>query len=140
MINLNQAIIGGRVVREVEFKNINENQLAKFSIATNRNWKDKQGEWQSEPTYHNIVVWGKQAELCHKRLNKGSEVYVEGVICNDKYTDKMGVEKKFTSIKAKSIQFLDFKPEKKITKEVVNNVANFKPEVSADFTHDDIPF
>ena len=73
--------------------------LARFRVATNDSYKDKKGEWQTRTEWHNIVAWGKSAELCAKLLKKGSEVVLEGKLENDSYTDKEGVKKYKTEIK-----------------------------------------
>jgi len=68
--------------------------LARFSIATNESYKDKSGEWQDQTQWHNIVAWGKTADLVGKILDKGQEVIVQGRIVNKSYETKTG-EKRF---------------------------------------------
>lgn len=72
--------------------------IARFSVATNDSYKDKNGEWQTRTEWHNIVAWNKSAELCAKLLKKGTEVVLEGKLENDSYTDKEGVKKFKTQI------------------------------------------
>ncbi|HLV42476.1 MAG TPA: single-stranded DNA-binding protein [Brumimicrobium sp.] len=71
-----------------------KNSVARFSVATNESFKDKKGEWVTNTTWHNIVAWGKTAELCEQLLKKGSEIVLEGKLVNDSYETKEG-EKRF---------------------------------------------
>lgn len=75
-----------------------------MSIATNRVWKDKDGKQQEEVEYHNIVVFGKQAENCAKYLTKGSGAYVEGRLQTRSW-EKDGVKMYRTEIVAETVQF-----------------------------------
>ncbi|MCR9171377.1 MAG: single-stranded DNA-binding protein [bacterium] len=68
--------------------------LARFSIATNESYKDKSGKWQEQTQWHNIIAWGKTADLVGKILDKGQEVIVQGRIVNKSYETKSG-EKRF---------------------------------------------
>jgi len=68
--------------------------LARFSIATNESYKDKSGKWQDQTQWHNIIAWGKTADLVGKILDKGQEVIVQGRLVNKSYETKSG-EKRF---------------------------------------------
>jgi single-strand DNA-binding protein len=70
------------------------NKVANFSIATNEAYKGKDGEWVENTQWHNVVAWGKVAELSEKLLKKGSEIVLEGKLVNDEYETKEG-EKRF---------------------------------------------
>lgn len=77
-MDLNKAIVCGRLTRDPEGKALdNGTQLATFSIASNRTWS-KDGQQQEEVEYHNIVVFGKQGESCAQYLRKGNTALVEG--------------------------------------------------------------
>lgn len=73
-----------------------DNSVARFSVATNESYKDKNGEWVTNTTWHNIVAWGKSAELCGQLLKKGSEVALEGKLVTNSYETKEG-EKRFNT-------------------------------------------
>lgn len=73
-----------------------DNSVARFSVATNESYKDKNGEWATNTTWHNIVAWGKSAELCGQLLKKGSEVALEGKLVTNSYETKEG-EKRFNT-------------------------------------------
>ena len=76
---LNSVTIIGNLTRDVELKSLpNGTKVANMSIATNRVWKDQQGQKQEATEYHNIVVFGKQAETSAQWLAKGSQVLVQG--------------------------------------------------------------
>jgi single-strand DNA-binding protein len=77
--------------------------LARFSIATNESYKDKQGEWKENTQWHNVVAWGANAELVSKLLIKGHEIVLDGKLVNDNYETKKG-EKRYTT----SIELRDF--------------------------------
>ncbi len=80
--------------------------LARFSLATNENYKNKEGEWQENTQWHSITAWGKTAELVAKFLNKGQEVLVEGRIVNNSYETKDGEKRYGTTIEVSDFLML----------------------------------
>ena len=104
---LNKALIVGNLTRDPEITTIPSGQkVCKFSVATNRVWKDKSGAKQESATFHNIVVWGKQAETSAQYLKKGQQVMIEGRIETRSWDDKTSGEKKYrTEIIADRVQF-----------------------------------
>lgn len=105
-MNLNKAIIAGRLTADPQLRQTSTGQpVASFSVATNRVWMDKAGAKQSEVEYHNIVVWGRQAEITSKFLNKGALVLVEGRLQTRDWEGKDGLKRKTTEIVADRIQF-----------------------------------
>ncbi|MES2881496.1 MAG: single-stranded DNA-binding protein [Bacteroidota bacterium] len=87
-------------------------KLARFSVATNESYKDAKGEKVTETQWHNIVAWGKVAEIAEKYLTKGSEVAVEGKLMNRNYTDKEGIKKYITEVQINEILMLGEKASK----------------------------
>ena len=86
--------------------------VAKFSIATNERWKDASGNIQERAEWHNIVAWGKLAEICGQYLKKGSKVFLEGRLQTRSWDDKnTGVKKYMTEIVANDMIMLDSKGE-----------------------------
>ena len=86
--------------------------LARFTLATNENYKDKKGEWHELTQWHTINAWGKLADLVQKLLKKGQEIIIEGRLVNQSYETKSG-EKRFTTIiEASEFLVLTPKPEK----------------------------
>ncbi|HEX6334571.1 MAG TPA: single-stranded DNA-binding protein, partial [Flavisolibacter sp.] len=76
----------------------NGKKLARFSVATNESYRNSNGEKVVETQWHNVVAWGKVAEIAEKYLNKGSEVALEGKLVSRSYNDKEGVKKYVTEV------------------------------------------
>lgn len=100
MSNLRNSVrLIGRLGQNPELKELsNGKKLAKFSLATNESYKNDAGEKITETQWHNITVWGKQAEQVNKYLKKGSEVAIEGKLSNSAYTDRDGNKRHVTDI------------------------------------------
>lgn len=104
---VNKAIIVGNLGRDPDVRFTPSGKaVAKFSVATTERWTDQQGQRQEKTEWHNIVVWGKQAETCGQYLSKGRQVYVEGRITNRNYDDKDGNKRYITEIIARDVRFL----------------------------------
>ncbi|MFH0804336.1 MAG: single-stranded DNA-binding protein [Candidatus Zambryskibacteria bacterium] len=103
---INKAIIYGNLTRDPELKSLpSGTQVCEFGVATNRVWKDKNGAKQESVDYHNIVVFGRQAELIKQYLHKGSGVFLEGRIQTRSWDAQDGTKKYRTEIVADRIQF-----------------------------------
>lgn len=82
-----------------EVKNYGEDKsLARVSIATNERYRNQQGEWVTDTQWHNLVFWGRKAELASGSLTKGIEVSIEGKLVNRQYVDKDGITRYSTEI------------------------------------------
>lgn len=81
--------------------------VANFSLATNEIYRDKNGEKQTETTWHRLVGWGKHAELVENYVKKGSEIAIEGKIANRSYEDKNGDKQYISEILINQILLLD---------------------------------
>jgi single-strand DNA-binding protein len=104
-MNLNKVMLVGRLTRDPEIRNTTSGQsVATLSLATNRFWKDKSGQRQDKTEFHNIVLWGRLAEIAGQYLTKGQEAYIEGRLETRKYTSKDGQEKRTTEIIAENMQ------------------------------------
>jgi single-strand DNA-binding protein len=86
-------------------------KLARFSVATNESYRNTKGEKVTETTWHNLVAWGKVADIAEKYLNKGSEVAIEGKLINRSYTDKDGNKKYITEVQVNELLMLGSKAE-----------------------------
>lgn len=105
-MNLNKAFVAGRLTGDPQLRQTPGGQhVASFSIATNRVWTDKAGAKQEAVEYHNIVVWGRQAEVVSKFLTKGAIALVEGRLQTRGWVDKQGGQRKTTEIIAERVQF-----------------------------------
>ncbi len=102
---LNKAIVYGNLTRDPELKALpTGNKVTSFSLATNRVWKDKNGAKQESVDYHNIVLYGKIAELAAQYLKKGSAVLIEGRMQTRSWDDASGKKYRMEII-ADSMQF-----------------------------------
>ena len=102
---INKAIVFGNLTRDPELRALPSGaQVCSFSIATNRTYKKADGQKQEEVEFHNIVVFGRQAENCAQYLKKGSTAYVEGRIKTRSW-EKDGVKHYKTEINADTVQF-----------------------------------
>ena len=104
---LNKAVIVGNLTRDPELKNLPSGiKVANFSLATNRVWSDKSGQKQEDVDYHNIVVFGRQAETTAQYLKKGSQAMIEGRLQTRSWDDASSGKKMYrTEIVADRVQF-----------------------------------
>jgi single-strand DNA-binding protein len=109
--SVNKVILIGRLGKDPEIKSIPSGQtVAKFTIATDERFTDRNGEKQERTEWHNIVAWAKLAEICGQFLRKGKLVYIEGRIRTDSWEDKETKQKRYrTEIIAENMQMLDRK-------------------------------
>jgi single-strand DNA-binding protein len=104
----NKAILIGNLGRDPEIRRLEGGVVVgKFPIATNENYQDKSGEWQSKTEWHDIVVWRHLAEKAERDLKKGSLVFVEGKITHRKWQDNEGNNRYNTEIVASIMRTLD---------------------------------
>jgi single-strand DNA-binding protein len=108
MASVNKVIIVGNLGRDPETRYTPSGEaLTTISVATTDTWRDKaSGEKKENTEWHRIVFFGKLAEIAGQYLKKGSQVYIEGSLRTRKYTDKDGVEKYATDIRADTMQML----------------------------------
>ena len=104
---LNKAFLYGNITRDPELKSLPSGiKVVSFGLATNRTWKDKNGVKQESVSFHNIVSYGKTAEIMAQYLKKGSSIFVEGRIETRSWDDKNDGTKKYrTEIIVDSFQF-----------------------------------
>jgi len=105
---VNKVILIGNLGRDPEVRSTQSGQpVASFTLATNRRWRDKAGNKQEETEWHNIVVWGKQAEIAGQYLKKGKQIYLEGRLQTRSWEDRQSGEKKYkTEIVCDNFQML----------------------------------
>ncbi|MBI3019902.1 MAG: single-stranded DNA-binding protein [Parcubacteria group bacterium] len=103
---INKAFVFGNLTRDPELRSLpSGNAVTNFAVATNRTWKDKEGVKREDAEFHNIVTFGKQAELVAQYLRKGSSVFIEGRLQTRSWDDANGVKKYRTEIVADRVQF-----------------------------------
>jgi single-strand DNA-binding protein len=103
----NQVQIIGFVGQDPVIKSASNNtKYTKLSIATSERYKNKEGEWTTSTTWHNVTLFGQLAEIAEKYVTKGKEVGIIGKLANNAYTDKEGVRKTSIEIIANEMTLL----------------------------------
>jgi single-strand DNA-binding protein len=102
MASVNKVVLIGNLGRDPEMRTFpSGDPIARFSLATTESWKDKSGQKQERTEWHNIEVYGRTAEIVRDYCTKGKQVYLEGSLRYDEYTDKDGIKRKATKIEVK---------------------------------------
>lgn len=106
---INKVILVGRLGKDPEIRSTPQGTtVAKFTVATDEKFSDREGNRQERTEWHNIVAWGKLGEICGQYLRKGKLVYIEGSIRTDSWDDKESGQKKYrTEIVARDMKMLD---------------------------------
>ncbi len=104
-MDLNKVIIVGRVTADPQLRTTPGGQpVTTIGVATNRTWTDKSGQKQNETEFHNVVLWGRQAEIASQFLTKGAMVLIEGRLRTRAWTDKNGGQRRTTEIMSERMQ------------------------------------
>ncbi len=105
---VNKVILIGNLGRDPEVRSTPSGQtVANFSVATNRRWRDRDGQRQEQTEWHNIVCWGRQAEVAGQYLTRGRQIYVEGRLQTRSWDDRQSGEKRYrTEIVCDNFQML----------------------------------
>ena len=104
---LNRAQIIGNVTRDPELRMAGASKVATFGVATNFSWIDKSGQKKEKVEFHNVVAWGKLADICEQYLKKGRKVFVEGRMQTRDWQGQDGVKRYRTEIIAENFILLD---------------------------------
>jgi len=103
MFSLNRAEIIGNLTRDPETRALPSGQtVCSFAVATNRRWRDKDGNTKEDTQYHEVTMWGKQGELATQMLSKGKKVYIEGRLQTSSWDGTDGVKRTKTEIVAEN--------------------------------------
>jgi single-strand DNA-binding protein len=110
---LNKVLLIGNMTRDPELRSTSSGQsVSSFGLATNRVWKDPgTGEKKEAVEFHNIIMWGRLAEISGQYLRKGSKIFLEGRIQTRSWQDQSGNKRYTTEIVAENMQMLDRKPQ-----------------------------
>ncbi len=104
-MDLNKVILVGRVTADPQVRSTPGGQaVTTIGVATNRTWTDKGGQKQEQTEFHNVVLWGRQAEVAGQYLAKGAMVLIEGRLQTRSWTDKNGQQRKTTEVMAERMQ------------------------------------
>lgn len=143
MATVNKMILVGHLGRDPETRHMpNGDAVCTVSVATSETWKDKTtGERKEATEWHRVIFFGRLAEIADQYLHKGAAIYVEGSLRTRKWTDKSGVERYSTEIRADMMKMLGGKgdeesqsPEQKSQPKAAN------PSGDNGFAEDEIPF
>lgn len=142
---INKVILVGTLGKDPEVRYSQAGTaLTSISVATNESWKDKNGEKQERTEWHRVKFFGRLAEIAGEYLKKGGQVYIEGSLRTEKYTDKQGVEKYSTDIIAQEMQMLGGKAEggerTERPRATASTHGSAAAAVAANAHDDDIPF
>lgn len=111
-MTLNKVMIIGNLTRDPELRTTpSGQQVASFGVATSRQWKNQTGQKQEQTEFHNIVVWGRLAEICKQYLGKGRKVYIEGRMQTREWEGQDGVKRQRTEIVTENMIMLDRAPQ-----------------------------
>jgi len=130
--SLNKALLIGNMTRDPELRYTGTGTpVATFGIATNKSWKDANGETKELTEFHNIVSWNKMAEICQQLLAKGMKVYIEGSLTTRSWEDESGVTKYKTEVRVDDMILLDSKGRRGAGMDDVSDVPNTGPASEA---------
>jgi single-strand DNA-binding protein len=133
---INKVILIGRLGADPEVKYLQDGTMVtNFKLATDEQWKDKNGERTQKTEWHRVVTFRKLAEICGSYLSKGKLVYIEGRIQTRSWDDKDGIKRYTTEIIAQNMQMLDRKSEGQGRAD--NEIPPFG---ASDIPDDDVPF
>ena len=108
MYSLNRVTILGNLTRDPEVRSTTSGQsVCSFGVATSRQWKDAAGQKQEQTEFHNVVAWGKLADICGQYLKKGRKVYVDGRLQTRDWAGQDGVKRYRTEIITENLIILD---------------------------------
>lgn len=104
---VNKVILIGNLGADPEIRyTTSGTAVATLSLATNRRWKDRDGNMQDETEWHRVIAWAQRAEFCGNYLSRGSKIYAEGRLQTRKWQDQNGIDRYTTEIIADNIQNL----------------------------------
>jgi len=136
---VNKVILIGRLGKDPDVRYTPEGTMVtNFNLATDEQWKDKNGEKVQKTEWHRIVTWGKLAEICGNYLVKGKLVFIEGRIQTRSWEDKEGIKRFTTEIIASNMQMLDSKGQNKTEDTSFDAASTSSNDGNAPL--DDVPF
>ena len=143
MLDINKTFQTGRLTRDPESTTLPDGTTAaKFSIAVNKRWKNRDGDWNEMVSYLDVEAFRKTAEFASQWLKKGTAVYVEGSLKQDRWEAKDGTKRSRVTIIADRLQFAESKAEAEGGRTEVKPDADSKPapQPKPEATQDDLPF
>ncbi|MCT4617645.1 MAG: single-stranded DNA-binding protein [Candidatus Gracilibacteria bacterium] len=143
-MDLNKAQIIGNITRDIELKETpNGMKVTNFGVATNRNWTDGNGMRQEQTEFHNVVLWGKLAEIAGEYLSKGQKVYIEGRLQTRSWEGQDGSKRYTTEIVGENMIMLGNRGEASSSSApqgATPTTKQSKPDAEEEISIEDIPF
>jgi single-strand DNA-binding protein len=140
-MSLNRVLLIGNLGKDPEVRfTPGGRAVARFPVATSEVWQDQEGQRQERTEWHNVVVWGKQAETCGQYLSKGRQVFLEGSIRSRQYDDKEGNKRYITEVIAQRVQFLGSRGDGGGQRAAAPGAGASEPPPAPMGEDDDIPF
>lgn len=121
----------GNLGADPEMRSVGDTHVTSIRLATNESYTDRNGEKQTRTEWHDLEFWGKQAEVAHKYLKKGSAIFVEGKLRGDSWEDEHGQKRKTIRIRVVNFSFLD---------RADNSTGSGNEGGSSQPSEDDLPF
>jgi single-strand DNA-binding protein len=139
MAGINKVILVGNLGKDPEVRFFdNDKKKASFSLATSETYNNKEGEKITRTEWHNVVLWGRLAEIAEAYLRKGRQVYIEGKISSRSYEDKEGNKRYVTEINGQQMQLLGRQSHEGEANDTTPNSNTQKPKAAP--VVDDLPF
>lgn len=136
-MSFNKVILVGNLGRDPELRYTPQGTpVCSFTMATNERRKDKAGEMQDQTTWFRVTLWGRQAETASQYLTKGRQVYIEGRLRVEEYTDRDGKPRHSLEVNATDMQFIGGRGDEAVATRTPAAEAAERPEMA----EDDIPF
>lgn len=140
IMSLNKVMLIGNVGKDPEIRHLeNDSMVANFPLATTERFKDKNGDWQEQTEWHNIVCWRALAERVEKYVKRGSQLFIEGRIRTNNWVDQAGQKRYSVEILADNMQLLNKKTDTQTTNNNIQQIVA-TPEASNQDLPDDLPF
>ena len=141
-MSFNKVILVGNLGRDPELRYTAQGTpVCSFSIATNERRKDRNGEMQDHTTWFRVTLWNRQAETASQYLQKGRQVYIEGRLRVEEYTDRDGKPRQSLEVTATDMQFIGTRGDEPHQERAASaSAGGGPPEPAGDLSDDDIPF
>lgn len=105
---INQVALSGRVVQDPEYRIIESgNGRLSTRLAMNRSFRNREGEWQEETSFVNLIIWGRQADFAARRLHRGTPIFVSGRLRSHEWRDEADAPRSSLEIQVRSLQLLE---------------------------------
>ncbi len=139
--SINKVILIGRLGSDPEVRYTPSGAaVANFNVATNRGYKDKEGNWKDETDWHRVVVWNRTAEFCKEYVKKGYRVYVEGRLQTRSWEDQSGQKRFTTEVVALDVQLLESQQQSGASAGNAGAPMEMEPPTDMEISQDDVPF